>query len=260
MNSETPTMALALVVDSLDSVPEALRGEYAEKDGKFHLNVEGLEDTSGLKSALQKERDARKALDKEVANWKRLGKSAEEIAELVETREREETERLKKKGDTDALLKQANERAAKERAELEAELNAARASERAAVVGERLVAALAKAGATEEGAELLPDRLSNRIKFETVDGKRILKIVQADGETPMLGSGADAATIDDLVKEAVKKYPSLFKGSGAGGGGKPPGSPPGAPGVSRKSDLKTEKAKAEFVDKHGFDAYKALPD
>jgi hypothetical protein len=35
-------MPLALIVDSLDSVPEALRGEYAAKDGKFMLSVDGL--------------------------------------------------------------------------------------------------------------------------------------------------------------------------------------------------------------------------
>lgn len=57
-------MALDLVVEKLDAVPEAVRSMYVEKDGKFHLDVTGLPDVSGLQSALQKERDAAKAANK----------------------------------------------------------------------------------------------------------------------------------------------------------------------------------------------------
>lgn len=253
-------MPLAQIVDSLDSVPETARGAYVEKDGKFHLDFE-IEDNAGLKSALQKERADRKALEKDVASWKRIGKTADEIAELVEAREKEAHEAAKKKGDIDAILKQHQDRSAKEKAELEAERDAARASERSAIVGERLVAALARANATDAGTELLPDRLASRIKVETVDGKRVTKIMQADGETPMAGSGADGtATIDDLVKEAVKKYPDLFKGTGAGGGGKQPSNPAGGSGVTKKSDFKSERDRAKWVEANGFEAYAALPD
>jgi len=254
-------MPLALIVDSIDTVPEALRGEYTEKDGKFHLNVEGLDDTAGLKSALQKTRAERDAEQRQRKAWERLGKTPDEIAELLAKIEEDTTAAARKKGDVDAILKQKQEAWDKEKAALLGEIDASRSSERSAVVGERVLGALAKAGATEEGTELLPERLATRIKFETVDGKRVLKIMQADGETPMAGSGADgAATIDDLVKEATTKYPSLFKGSGAAGGGKPPDkNAGGAGGVSRKSDFKTERERAAWVDKNGMAAYEALP-
>lgn len=62
-------MALPLHTDTLESVPEPFRSEYSEADGKFHLNVDGLD---GLKSALHKERDTNKAI-------KQLGKTIEEI-------------------------------------------------------------------------------------------------------------------------------------------------------------------------------------
>ena len=88
-------MPLAAIVESIDSVPEAFRSEYTEKDGKFHLNVEGLEDTGALKLTLQKERDARKALEKDVAAWKKLGKTPDEIAELTAAKEREAEEAAK---------------------------------------------------------------------------------------------------------------------------------------------------------------------
>ena len=41
-------MALQAVVQQLDSIPEALQSAYVEKDGAFHLNVEGMVDKSKL--------------------------------------------------------------------------------------------------------------------------------------------------------------------------------------------------------------------
>lgn len=253
-------MALALTVDDITTIPEAARGAYVEKDGKFHLDFE-VEDTAALKGALAKERKAASDAAKELTKWKASGKTPDEIAALLAEQEAAALELAKKNGDHTAILKQHQDKAAAREKELADEVAAARASERSAIVGERVLGALTKASVTEEGAELLPDRLANRIKFETVDGKRVLKIMQADGETPMAGSGADGvATIDDLVKEATTKYPSLFKGSGAGGGGKQPDHKGGGgSGVTKKSDFKSEKERAAFYEKHGEAAYNALP-
>lgn len=216
-------MPLLMTVDSLDNVPAALHTEYTEKDGKFHLNVEGLEDTGGLKSALETERTARKQLEKDVKAWKALGKTPAEIAELTSAAETAATEAAKKAGNFDAILQQHQTKWTGEKTTLETELAAARNSERNAIIETSVMGALTKAKATPEGIDLLTERLGKRIKFETVDGKRQIHIMQADGETPMIGSGAGgSATFDDLVKEAVKGYPSLFEGSGAGGGGKSP--------------------------------------
>jgi hypothetical protein len=45
---------------AFEKIPEGQRALYVEKDGKYHLDVDGLPDVGGLKSALEKERDARK--------------------------------------------------------------------------------------------------------------------------------------------------------------------------------------------------------
>ncbi|ANL84668.1 hypothetical protein [Rhizobium phaseoli] len=254
-------MPLKFSVDSLDDVSEAHRDLYAEKDGKFVLAVDGLEDNSGLKKALETERETRKKYEKDIKAWQRTGKSPDEIAELIAGAE--EAERLKneKEGNFDAILKQHQGRWDKEKADLASELEAARASERSAIINTSLMAALTKAGATEEGIDLLPDRLSNRIKFDRDGDKRVINIVAADGVTPLAGSSKDGtATFDDLVKEALDKYPSLFKGSGAGGSGKQPDSRAGRSGISKKSDFKSEKDRAAWVQEHGVEKYKALPD
>lgn len=253
-------MPLSLIVDAIDSVPEAFRGEYTEKDGKFHLNVEGLPDVGAMESKTRTAQQEAINERKKRQAWEKIGKTPEEIAELLAARDEDERKKAEAAGDHQKILKQHQDQWAKDRATLDAELNAARTSERAAIVGERLLSALTRAGVTEEGTELLPDRLANRIKFETVDGKRVLKIMATDGETPMAGSGSDgSATLDDLAKEATTKYPSLFKGSGAGGGGKPSDKGTGGAGIAKKSDFKTEKERAAWVEKNGFDAYRNLP-
>lgn len=255
-------MALPFSVDTLDSIPEALREEYTEKDGKYFLTVEGLpepEDNSGLKSALEKERKARAAHEKQVKAWEKIGKTPEEIAEMLAAAEEMERKKAVEAGDHQKILNQHKSQWEKREKELMDELQAARTSELSILRSERVLGALAKAGATDEGAELLPDRLANRIKFETVDSKRVLRIMAADGETPMAGTGPDGtATIDDLVKEAASKYPSLFKGSGAGGSGKQPDANNGRSGVLKKSDFKSEKERAAWVEKNGLEAYNAL--
>lgn len=257
---------LNLVIEKLDDVDEGMRGLYVERDGKFHLDVDGVEDTSSLKSSLQKERKLREDLEKQRKSWERLGKTPDEIAELLAQREEEERKKAEQAGDHAKILKQHQDKWAKEKAELEAELNAARGSERSAIIGNSVMTALTKEGATEEGVDLLPDRLASRIKFETKDGKRLIKIMQADGETPMAGSGAEgSATIDDLVKEAKQKWPSLFKGNGATGSGTQPGANGGAhPQIKRRSDLKTREQRTAYLNsfptyEEGVKAYEALP-
>jgi hypothetical protein len=253
-------MPLNLVVDSLDSVPEALRGEYAEKDGKFHLNVEGLEDTGGLKKALESERKARAEREKQAKAWEKLGKSPDEIAELLGKLETDETERLKKKGDFDAILQQHTDKWNKERDGLTGEVEAARANERRAVVDGALAAALARENANESGLSLLPAQLGKNVVVETVDGKRVVKITNDDG-TPMAGSGPGGlATIDDLVKAAKTAHPALFKANGAGGSGKDPKDGPAIGGITSKAQFKNERDRAAWVEKNGFQAYTALPD
>lgn len=254
-------MALKFMLDTLEGVDDATKGFYTQKDGKFVLDLDGGPDTTGLESALRAEREQRKKFEKQIKAWERTGKTPDEISELLSAAEEADRQKHEKEGNFDALLNQHKTKWEKEKADLEAELNAARSSERGAIIESSLMTELTKLGATEEGIDLLPDRLSRRIKFETEDGKRIIKIMSADGETPLAGGSKDGtATMADLVKEAIEKWPSLFKGDGRGGSGTQPNPKAGRSGVTKKSDFKTEKDRAAFVTEHGMAVYKALPD
>ncbi len=246
-------MALQAIVDSVDALPEAIRGEYTKAaDGKFHLNIEGgdnLPFVSGLKTALQSERALRAKHESAVKSWEKLGKTPDEISEMLAAIEAEGTDKLKKKGDFDALLKQHQDKWNGEKTALEKRLAGRDAAARTAIVDSAVQSALAKAKATSEGLELLVERLGRRVNLEIDDdGKRAVSIMQADGKTPLAGSGADGtATFDDLVKEAIKQYPSLFEGTGAGGGGKPPRE--GAGGAGGKTMTRAEFEKLGPVER-----------
>lgn len=57
-------MALKAILDSLEGVPEALHGEYVEKNGKYELQVEGMKtegDVARVQEALRKEKNDFKA-------------------------------------------------------------------------------------------------------------------------------------------------------------------------------------------------------
>ncbi len=229
-------MTLKFEVDSLDVVPEDQHGLYQEADGKFRLAVDGLpkpEDTSGLKSALEKERERAKS----AAKWEKLGKSPDEIQALLDAEEERAQNKLKEEGDFKTLLAQHQEKWNGERDVLSGERDAAISALNKHVGESAFVTELAKQGATEEGISALPTLFLKRIGV-TVEGDQAkIEIMQADGKTPMAGTSENGtATLGDLVGEAIKKFPSLFKEPGAGGGGKRPDSDGGKP-TKKFSDM-----------------------
>lgn len=215
-------MPLALIVDSIDSVPEALRTEYVEKDGKFHLVVEGLPDYEGAQKRIKALNDENAKRRLALDPWEKLGKSPADIEAMVEEARVKEEEALKKSGNVDEILKTHAGKAELVRKELETRLTGERDTAlsvaRKAIVDTRIGAALTKAKATAAGLDLLTERLSKRVDLSLADGKENVSILDADG-SPMVGNGKGGlATFDDLVKETMKNFPELFEGSGGGSG------------------------------------------
>lgn len=219
-------MALAPVVDSLDSIPEAVRGAYVEKEGKFVLDVE-MPDVSGLKKALESERGMNKAVKDKIAAWEKLGVSPEDIEQRLETERKKAEEAALKAGKFDEVLATHLGKAKQERDEAVGkaakERDSALGVAKQAVVNTSLATALMKAKASAEGLSALPKLIGDRVKIEFDDaGAAKATIFEADGKTPMVGNGSGGlATFDDLVKEATKTFPSLFEGTGSGSGKDP---------------------------------------
>lgn len=121
---------------------------------------------------------------------------------------------------------------------LKAELELAQSGERTLLVAD----ALRRAGAGEEGIDLLTARLGKRVRLASNDGARSIEVLDADG-------AATAASLDELVGEAKRKFSSLFQAPSKA-----------APPIARaKSDFLTERERSQFVNAHGLAAYEALP-
>lgn len=235
-------------VDTLDGVDEAVRPLYEEKDGKFRLKVDGLpkpEDTAGLKSALQKERDRAKVAEK----YEALGVSPEDIQKMLEAKEAAERKKLEDEGDFKSILAQHQKTWSEKEQKLVSERDGAVTGLQKYVGESALTTALARSGATEEGLALLPSQYLSRIKVGLDGDRPSIAFVQADGETPMAGTSENGtATMEDLVAEAVKKFPSLFKSDARGGGGKPQEGGAGRNATGKTwADAKSAKEKAEIL-------------
>lgn len=204
-------MPLPLFVDNLETVPAEHHALYVERDGKHQLDVDldaYVESRgTGLKSALQKERDINGMLKKHI------GMKPEELyAALTNvTSDRVST-----------LVKQHETKHATEIAALRNENEIIRGHEHSIIREAVLAIGLTKARATEDGMKLLPDLLSNRFRVDAHEGKRSITILDEDGVTPMQIQEADgskrAAKFGDLLAETIKAYPGQFEGRGGGSG------------------------------------------
>ena len=92
-------MALQLKVDSLEGLDESLHSLYVKGDNGYTLDVDGVEDTTGLKTALQKERDERKSAaqrlkELEAKEEEAQRKILEEQGKYKELTEKERNEKI----------------------------------------------------------------------------------------------------------------------------------------------------------------------
>lgn len=95
-------------LDSLDGIDEGLRSFYEQGENGFKLKVDGLEDTSGLKSALEKERQEKKEAKSKLSELEKLRdeaekKALEEQGKYKELTEKERNERLQVQKDLNDL-------------------------------------------------------------------------------------------------------------------------------------------------------------
>jgi hypothetical protein len=225
---------MEIEVSDATALPQWLQPHVA--GGKLNLAaIPAPEDVSGLKTALQKERENAQA-------WAKLGDKPDAVAKRI------------------ADLEKAAQGTGKGAEEAQAKLDAMKADydgklserdKRFRTVLEKkavsdLKAELAQAGVVPEGLDLLAAFGKQRIQF-TDDGD--VKVTTDDGK-PMIGSGADhGATLGDLAKELAGKIPHLVADKGNGGSGKQPnsGGKPEQKTVTRSQfDAMSQSERAEF--------------
>lgn len=245
-------MALKAILDSTEGLDDPIKALYAEqKDGpakgKFLLQVDGaggyaLENVNGLKTALSTERSAKEAAEAKLKDFGDLDPAAareaiakaeklsaldpeKEADKIVEERVKAVAEKMKTahgkelealKTERDGLLKEVDQ-------------------------GTRLRAkgeAFDKHGVIPERRKALDAFVDRYLKTEIVDGKRVVRVLDDDGNLRVAndGSNMDAARfVEELRNDEA--FSPFFKGVDKSGGGTPPGSGgAGGPGktISRK--------------------------
>jgi hypothetical protein len=242
-------MALPAIADTLDAVPEAAREFYEAKDGKFALKIAGGDDVTGLKTALQRERQAAKDAAKAAKQFADLGLTPEEIAELKAAKDAEAEERAKRTGEFESFKAQQAKALAAKDDEL------ARTRGRLETVLRDREAATAIAEAKGRAKLLLP-----HITAQTRVVDDAVRVVGADGQVRYNPQGLPM-TVAELVAEmrADEAFGPAFEGSGASGSGAPPIGGTGGTGTVRSRAGLSDAEKSAFIAQHGFAAYKALP-
>lgn len=227
-------LPLALTVDKIETITDAAqRTLYVEKDGKWHLDVTGLEDTSGLKTSLQKERDASRAATEkaktEEAARKALEKKYEGIdpdsvrALLGQFENAEEAALLTKgKEGFDTLLAKRTE---KQRLAHEKDLKAAK-DETVAAVGRlskyqgRVLDNEVRAAVVKAGVHVtaIDDALLRARSVFTLDEDGNAVALDKDGERVMGKDGKTPFSAAEWIEGMKESAPHWFPTSNSGGG------------------------------------------
>ena len=246
-------MALPFTVDAIDSVPEAQRGLYKESNGKFVLDVDGYEDPTNLKSALQKERDAAKAATKQAQAWAALGKTPEEIQQLVEAQAKAERDKLEKGGEWDKLKVQITDQ---HKIELQKKDDAIAAREKALTKHLVDAAAVTALSAAKGSAALLLPHIRAAVKVIEDNGEYVVRVIDKTGNPRVNGKG-DFLTIEDLVSEMrqSEEYGRAFDASGTTGSGAQGGGGGGGAPSNKKASEMSAAEKVAFIGKNGLDKW-----
>lgn len=271
-------MALAVAVESLDGIPEALRGEYEEVDGRFVLKLEGVDShptVIGLKNnhdLLRKQvAEARAKLRKldglDPETYRQALSQVEELQEQLDGFKGQNGGKITDE-EVERRIERALEKVKKEHArEVEAALSklSAAEKERDALTAWRkeqtvvraIEAAADAAGARPEAKSFIVDRGLKVFKVSEEGGK-----IVAEDEEGMVrtdkGGVKPLTPLEwiktDLFQEAPFLFPSSSGGgAGGGAGGKKYG------GIVSREDFKSEGEEANFIREHGKEVYLSLP-
>ena len=244
--TEKGVFVLKLELESLDGIDDSLKGFYSEADGKYRLNVDGVEDTGALKRAKEHEKEARKAAE---AKAREL---ADQIAALQKAQEQNRDEGHRKAGDVEALDKSWQEKLARREKELADQL-----TQRDGYINKLLVDSVAMRMASDlavEGAsEVLLPHIKGRLAVEMRDGEPVTVVKDRDGNL-------SALSLEELQQEFANSsaFAAVIRGSkasGAGSAGKGGGAAP--VGVKKPTEM-TPAEKADFITKNGLDAWTKL--
>lgn len=218
-------MALSYTVDSLDAVPEALRGEYTESGGKFVLNVEGAVPKARVDEFRSNNLTLKRQIDEMTAKFD--GVDPEAFRTLSAQAQKIAEKKLIEAGKVDELIEA---RVAAMRGEhktlldgITAQRNTAQSQLEGLLIDGALRDAALKAGVRPTAVDDI--LLRGRQTFKLAEGKA----TAFEGDKQLYGKDSEPLSVSDWVHGLAERAPHLFDASG--GGGSPKGGAAGNAGA-----------------------------
>lgn len=250
-------MTLQAILDSIDELPDAIKGEYkpgtGEHEGKFILDVAGsgglsLGNTEKLHNALESERGISKSLKKKLEQFAIDGTEIspeDAIAALNKMKNfnPEDKEQIKKaiedqvKGGYEEKQKELLNKYDTDIAKFQTDNEKLRKQLHDQLVTSKAMEELNKLA--PESVNLLLPHVERQVKVvDTDDGKLAVQVINAEGGTRLSPESANnnPMTLSELVGEMSKSpdFASAFKGSGQSGSGS------GGSGGTKSNDAKLD--------------------
>ena len=212
-------MALKLKINKADweQLDEGIKGLYEEKGEEFVLSVDGIEDTTGLKTALQKERAEREKYAKLAKSWESTGKTPEEITSLLAEHQTIEADKAMKAGEFEKLKVQLLDSHKKELAKKDEETSKMKTTLERYLVDASATTAIAELKGVPQ---LLLPHVKNAVRVIENDGEYIVQVVDATG-TPRINNKGECLSIKELVEEMRQSeiFGRAFEATGTTGSG-----------------------------------------
>ncbi|WP_435658091.1 hypothetical protein [Brucella pituitosa] len=223
-------MALKAILASLDGIEDTTKALYVEKDGKFVLDVEGvdgfaLEDVSGLKTALGKERTRADRAEGLVTAFKDIdpAKAKEALAKVEEWGNLDPSKEADKIANSkfETAKAQLLEKHTGEINTREDRINHLSRTVEGLLIDAAATSALAEA---KGSVELLLPHVRSHTRVKEVDGKFTVEVIDKDGNARIADAKGNAMDIGGLVAEMKQSdaFGRAFEGSGQSGSGKTP--------------------------------------
>lgn len=217
-------MALKAFYSTQDEIPENVREHYKQQsDGKFLLEAEGVEDVSGLKSALEHERDERRNYKGKVGEYQEaVGDTPlDVIKELIAAHKKGERKKAIDEDKVEEHINQELERRLTKVMEKHADEIGGVSQERdrlktrleAVLIDNALSTEATKAGVL---ADALPDVIRRgRERFHLQDDAVVAK--DAEGNILYGSDGKASQTVGEFMEELKGGARHLFAPSKGGG-------------------------------------------
>jgi hypothetical protein len=218
--------AFPLRVSDINDVPEIFRNLYEDDGtGVFTLKEVAREhvDTSGLRSALEKERTARKEAAAISEGFLKHAESPDALAVLLDDLRAAAN---KASGVDQRTLEKAKAEIEAGYAKKEAAWQAQLTQMESSLVEHMVTGEAERALAAEKGSSLfLMPHIRGQVKVLREGDRYVAKVIDKDGDPRINGHG-ETMTVADLVREmkSQERFQPAFQVDPKGGSGKPPGS------------------------------------